>query len=232
MPKGSGQGACFLFYQAPHLERCVQASGNQPLAVGAEGQAPDSTRVSAQGVDVLARIGVFVGSKVLVPFMISLSTSRALQVPSAPLTTVSALASPSDDLPLTTRTTHRHVPSICLRSFLIASSLGSSPEAFVAMAVSKAATINKSRNERLMMYLQNKDRVKPSNVLFLPCREPRNQCDGLGSALTGTRARRRPRLPPPYAGRHPRRSTARQKPPSSSQLPPRIARIGPPFAPN
>src|SRR6476646_7280076 len=80
-------------------------------------------------------LGVFVGSMVLVPLLISLSSERRLHVPSEPLTTVSFLASSSIALlPFTSRATTLHFPSICLRSLLIAASLASPWPSFFSFA--------------------------------------------------------------------------------------------------
>src|SRR5262245_26216462 len=100
-------------------------------------------------------LGCLVGSMVLVPLLISFSSSRMLHVPSEPLTTVIFLASASIALlPSTSRATTCHVPSYCLRSFLIAVSLASSAEAIVPIIVSKAPATRSPKNELLMIDLQ------------------------------------------------------------------------------
>src|SRR5258708_7432570 len=100
-------------------------------------------------------LGFFVGSMVLVPLFISLSSERRLHVPSEPLTTVSFLASSSVPLlPSTSKATTLHVPSICLRSFLIAASLASPAEAIATIAVRNTPTTKNPKSERFMLNLR------------------------------------------------------------------------------
>ena len=70
--------------------------------------------------------------------------------------TVTFLASSSLALlPLISRATILYVPSIFLRSFLIPSSLASSAEASIPIAVTKIPTKKNPKRERLMEYLTN-----------------------------------------------------------------------------
>ena len=83
--------------------------------------------------------GLLVGSIVLVPIILSMPSIRRLHVPSEPWTIVKFLAYSSVDLlPLISRDTIRHVPSMCLRSFWIAVSLASSAEAIAPMPATNA----------------------------------------------------------------------------------------------
>src|SRR5215469_12979951 len=102
-------------------------------------------------------LGFFVGSMVLVPLLISLSSERRLHVPSEPLTTVNFFASSSFALlPLTSRAATLHVPSYCFRSFLIASSLASPAVATGPIAVTKMLPTKNPKKALFMMDLQEK----------------------------------------------------------------------------
>src|SRR6516162_5744887 len=161
-------------------------------------------------------LGFSVGSMVLVPLLFSVPRSRIIQVPSAPLSTVKALAfSCVNASPFTIRAVARHVPSIRLRSFLIASSFTSSAVAKVAAPMMKAAKARNPMHE-LFMTTSRMHGVKPlcsfalvasnpqlvaqaSDIVSLegPCRRTSRTDDSAGGHGHGLRYHLGPRISRP-----------------------------------